>query len=80
MKAKTRLAIKEVRVLRFDDKKILTLLIIAYHHDIYMPTIQGLISHFAYRRRVGPKEVQAKFKAITLPLIKEEIITIGPFK
>ncbi len=77
MKAKTGFAIQEVRVFRYDDKKILRQYIIGQNWGNSTPTIKGIISHLAYRRRTGPPEVQVKFKTLTHPFIKEEIITIG---
>lgn len=79
MKLKQRFTVQRIRVLKFDDKKILTEYIIEGNWGNSTPTIQGMISHLAYRRRTGPAEVQAKFKALTHPFIKEEIIN-GPSK
>ena len=62
-----------MRVIKFDDKKILTAYIIAVFSETAAtswPTIQGAVSHLAYRRRTGPQDVQAKFKQMTMQFIK----------
>jgi len=74
MKAHTELAVKKATVYKYDDKKILQQYIIGQDWGNSTPTVKGIISHLAYRRRTGPPEVQAKFKALTHPFIKQEII------
>ena len=64
---------KQVRVLKFDDKKILTRYIIAVFSRTdatSWPTVFAAVSHLAYRRRTGPADVQVKFKQITEQFIK----------
>ena len=80
MKATTRLAVKEMRVIRYDDKKILTQYIIGQEWQGTTPTVLGLIKHWTAMRHHKNPEVQAKFKAFTLSFIKEEIIKIGTSK
>ena len=80
MKAETGYAIKQVRVIRYDDKKILRQYIIEGKWGSTTPTVLGLIKHWTVMRAHKIPEVQAKFKALTHPMIKEEIIKVGPFK
>jgi len=73
MRQKTKLAIRQMRVIRYDDGKILTQYIIGQEWEGTTPTVLGLIKHWTEMRKHKNPEVQAKFKAFTLPFIKEEI-------
>ncbi len=74
MKAKTGYAIQQVRVIRYDDKKILQQYIIGQDWGNTTPTVLSLIKHWTEMRKHRVPEVQSKFKALTHPFIKEEIM------
>jgi len=73
MKAKTGYTIQQVRVIRYDDEKILQQYIIGGKWGSTTPTVLGLIKHWTEMRKHVNPEVQAKFKALTHPFIKQEV-------
>jgi len=75
--SRPKVSVREIRVIRYDDKKILQQYIIGKNWGSSTPTVLGMIKHWTVRRNDKNPEVQAKFKALTHPLIKEEIIKYG---